>query len=283
MIELLFLVVKFILIGIVLLGFFQALVTHVILLCELRLEYLRDQETNDLISWDILLKSFLIESACNIAHLLLLPFANLQYTPESKVKNSPPILLVHGFMHNQTDWLWFRQQLQHNSEIGPIYSLNLLSSFNSIATLAETLQHKIKEIQDETGHKSIILIGHSMGGLVASYYSEYLAEKGEITKLISLGAPYQGTRLSAFGTGKSIQEMSPNSDFLSKLLQRIQDSSIPYYYVASKIDNLVVPWKSAIPPHIKDNDDNIMILDDHGHIRLLVSPRVIDQVTEWLQ
>jgi pimeloyl-ACP methyl ester carboxylesterase len=66
------------------------------------------------------------------------------------------------------------------------------------------LQTKIQEIQNKTKCKEIILIGHSMGGLLAfmAAHEQAKKEKSDETKVIirhifSMGTPWRGTKLTA--------------------------------------------------------------------------------------
>lgn len=273
--------VKVFLIFLVLISLLHGIVTHFIMWFELRLKSLQGELAGKIPLLTIL-KSFFIEWFCNFSRFFLSAFQ--LFSRKKAITHNPegiPILLVHGYLQNQTDWLWFKNRLQKNPDIGPIYSFNLYGPFDSIAKYAEKLKSEIADIKAETGQDKIILIGHSMGGLVSSYYSEFLAKPGEIAKVITLGSPFQGTRLAALGYGENVKEMSPASSFLQHLTSRIQHSSIDYHYVASQIDNMIVPWQAAIPAH-NTSANHQLILQDHGHLRLLISPRVVKQVADWI-
>jgi len=298
-----------------LLGFaiLHTIVTHFILLYEMRLKYLQDGHKQQ-IGFLILLKSALVEIFCNFARnstkLALILYSkifsklqNLKSNTEGRttsenntsVNKNPasgtPILLIHGYTQDQTDWVWFKHKLRKNN-LGPLYSLNLKPHFASMVQLSDLLKKKIEEIKAETNNSNIILIGHSMGGLVGSYYTENLANPGEVLAVITLGAPFQGTKMVALGYGQSVKEMAPHSPFLRELTQKIKSSSIKYHHIASKIDNIIIPWDSAFPsedylennlPNNQLSLDNHLILGDHGHLALLISPRVINQVVKWLK
>jgi hypothetical protein len=48
------------------------------------------------------------------------------------------------------------------------------------------------------------------------------------------------------------------------------------------MDNLIVPWQSALPITGAGEDDQL-VLEDYGHLKLLISPIVLDQVVKWLK
>lgn len=265
-------------------AFLTALTTHFVLWFELRLKSMKG-ELPSRIPYFTLFKSLLIETACYCIHPLLLPLAYRPSAPPlspTSNKNAIPVLLVHGYLQNKTVWLWFHKKLRKIPEIGPLYNINLFPPFCSIAQHSDTLKKEIERIKVETQQNKIILVGHSMGGLAASYYTEYLAKPNEVEKVIALGSPFQGTRLVALGFGACVKEMAPQSAFLQELTQRIQHSSAAYYYVGSQIDNLILPWTAAFPPDQHLPGKNKLILEDYGHLRLLVSPRIVDQLAKWI-
>jgi pimeloyl-ACP methyl ester carboxylesterase len=281
--------IKAALCGIILVTFLYSFLTHFILWVELRLLTLTSspKQIKAVIvpPWSKLLKSFIIEFGCTVLNILLYPFQFFSKVQQPKCKMSfssaIPVIFVHGYLHNQTAWFWFTRHLQKRPAIGALYSINLFLPFASISELGKILKVKIKDIQIETGSSQVILIGHSMGGIVCSYFCEYLAKPNEVAMVITLGSPFKGTRVAALGFGQNAKEMSPNSPFLSELAQRIQESKVPYYSIASKIDNIVIPWQSALLSK-GSIEKNQLILEDAGHLRLLISSLIIEQVARWI-
>lgn len=284
-------IVKFVFWLVLFVAVVHTLTTHFILWFELRLSELI-KKTKEALPLANLFKSFCTEAACTIGTIVLIPFGIQKQKPETYSHElhfkKTPILLIHGYLHNQAAWLWFKRTLKLDPEVGPIFTLNLCPPFASLTVYAELLQNRIAEILKETGQSQIILIGHSMGGLVASFYNEFIANPNEVLKVITLGAPFQGTKLVALGMGENVMEMSPQSLFLNQLNEKMQNSKTPYYYVASKIDNIVVPWQSALPFHLAEewqpnlSANNVLVLEDHGHLRLLISQQVLNQVKDWV-
>jgi triacylglycerol lipase len=235
--------------------------------------------------WFNLIKSFFIEFSCTLLNILLYPIRFISkeqkqigslYSPSAL-----PVLFVHGYLHNQMAWFWFNRHLRNKPEIGALYAINLFPPFAPISELAKQLKDKINDIHIETGSSQVILIGHSMGGIVCSYFCEYLAKFREVAMVITLGSPFKGTRIAAFGFGKNAKEMCLDSPFLTALAARIKLSKIPYYSIASKVDNIIVPWQSALLSN-KAATKTQLVLEDHGHLQLLISPLVMGQVASWI-
>jgi triacylglycerol esterase/lipase EstA (alpha/beta hydrolase family) len=169
--------------------------------------------------------------------VFLKPFAYFSQKRVVHAKNEGrPILLVHGYLHNATAWVYQKQRLAEEG-FGPIYVLNLKKPFASIVAHAEQLKEKALEIQQETGRSDLILIGHSMGGLVCSWYATQLAPRGKVTDLITIGSPLRGTTLAKVGLGSNAREMERDSLFLYELQKAIQKSrSTRFYHIASMTD-----------------------------------------------
>lgn len=188
-----------------------------------------------------------------------------------------PILLVHGYINNSSVWALQKKRLE-SLGFGPIYTINLGHPFLSIRTYAEKVKTKAEAIARETGSKQLILIGHSMGGLVSSWYATHLASPNTVTDVITIGSPLSGTSMARIGLGPNAREMEPNSLLLKELQLKIsQNKQIRFSHIATRSDQLVIPGNSAI---IAGNRQ--FILEDIGHASLLYSSRVTDKISEWL-
>lgn len=189
-----------------------------------------------------------------------------------------PILLVHGYLHNCTAWVYHRPALVKRG-LGPIYSINLKNLFFPLSDYVEQLRSKIEEIQKETGQKEITLIGHSMGGLISAAYA---TREGvdHVPQVITIGSPLKGTRLAPLGIGANAKEMRCGSPFLMELQQKMAScSSSKFYHIATETDQIVLPFSSAL---FGRNGENQFTFADLGHLSLLFSPRVVRKVSEWI-
>ncbi len=211
----------------------------------------------------------------------LLGVAILRFLPKRE-KAIPgkgrPILLVHGYINHGSAWAFQKQYLQ-KAGLGPIYAINLGHPFRSIRTFAEKVKVKAEEIAKETGRKDLILVGHSMGGLVSAWYATQLAPSDTVTDVVTIGSPFIGTPMARIGLGRSAREMQRGSPFLHELKAAMnQHPEINFRHIATRADQLVIPGASAIIPTHPH-----LIMDDIGHASLLYSRRVTDQLCHWLK
>ncbi len=194
-------------------------------------------------------------------------------------ENGRPILLIHGYLQNATNWTFLKRTLCRRG-FGPIYALNLSHPFRSIRDYAELVSQKAAEIAQETKRNDLTLIGHSMGGLVSAWYAAKIAEPGKVTDVITIGSPMNGTKLAAIAIGPNGREMEYGSDFVQKLQKEcLQNDKIRFYHIASKSDQIVFPYSSALTGLHPERE---YLVDDIGHMTLILSFRVAEKIEEWL-
>ena len=211
-------------------------------------------------------------------YLLPLRFQNFSIT---KNRNSnTAILLVHGYCRNQTDWWWLRKQF--NNIPCPIFCVNLAPKFAAIDEIAlQSLPREIDLIKKQTGCEKIILIGHSMGGLVSCYYSEFLDLNKHVIAVITIASPLYGTTVSVSGRGENAQQMCPKSKFLEGLREKMNADPKKYYQIITRLDNIVFPWRSALLESTPATQQ--YILPNTAHLSLLHSKPIAIQLNAWLQ
>jgi triacylglycerol esterase/lipase EstA (alpha/beta hydrolase family) len=213
----------------------------------------------------------------------LLAVAILRFVPRSsrgQGQGARPILLVHGYCNHGSAWAYL-QPLLAKKEIGPVYTVNLGHPFRSIQEYAKHVAEKAASIRAETGQSQLILIGHSMGGLVSALYATKLAPADSVTDVITLGSPLGGTHLARLALGPNGKEMRLASIFTQELKSLIETNpKIRFYHLATRTDQLVFPCESAL---LGNDLSRQLTLEDIGHASLLFSPRVGAQITQWLK
>jgi pimeloyl-ACP methyl ester carboxylesterase len=98
-----------------------------------------------------------------------------------------PVVLVHGFLGDPTNFLFLRRYLEGRG-------IRSFASFSyapriDYQRLACQLGQLIDALCEATGSPEVDVVGHSLGGLVARYLLE-LPAAAPIRRLVSLGSPY---------------------------------------------------------------------------------------------
>ncbi len=191
-------------------------------------------------------------------------------TPSDKL----PVLLVHGLACNRGNWFWFRRQLEQRGYC--VYTVDCTPPFTQIANYAPQIARAVDEILEATGTKRLVLIGHSMGGLVSrAYLDQFGADK--VAHVITLGTPHLGTWMAKLGVGPNVRNMGEDSSWLAGLREReAARSAHPYANftcVYTYHDNLVTPQTNAALPGAEP-----IALSGIGHVSLVLSGGVVRHV-----
>lgn len=149
--------------------------------------------------------------------------------------NIPIILFVHGFLGNSGHWLYHKKYLQSNQQGHEIsknmFTVDLGTPFHSIEEYAAVVSKRIQEIKQATGRSDVILVSHSMGGLVSDAYQELFAKRDDvkIVDKITIGTPLSGTwtALLAALFSKAARQMLPSSSFSKKRAMKYVEKPTP--------------------------------------------------------
>lgn len=195
--------------------------------------------------------------------------------PPGQKADKTPVLFIHGYLHSSAAWHFMRKRLE--KEGIRTYTIDLGSPLNSISNFAQKVKQKVERIAKESGRNDILLVGHSMGGLVASEYATSLAPTGTVKGVITLGSPLQGTKIAPIGFGPCVRDMHYRSSFVIKLADKIcKATHINFFNFGSKIDLIVHPSSSMLltdSQHVKSHK-----FDTCGHLSFLYSPTVANSI-----
>ncbi len=197
----------------------------------------------------------------------------------NKHRSKRGIILIPGYLNNALVLFYHGKQLK-KAGFGPIWAVNLGNPFSSIEIYARKLQKKIKKMQEKFALEEIVLIGHSMGGLIGSYYALKLNDGNLVRQVIALGSPFKGTKMAKIGLGKCAKEMEFGSVFSTAFLKDLsQQNQIRIDQIATSFDQIVVPYTSSL---LEKELGSKYVLEDLGHASLLFSKRVNAKIISWL-
>ncbi len=190
-----------------------------------------------------------------------------------------------------------RAYLANDTRIGPTYTVNLgglcwhdrSSSIHDLA-VKRVLPVLERMFGESGGTRQAILVGHSMGGLIAAEVAENLSKPGEILKVISICSPFWGAPIMEQAVKicppqETDQQMRVASPYLASLrlsiLRKDQlGKGVCYYNIGCRMD-LLVPGDRAVLPLSQQqrccNYDGI-----EGHYSVVLSPRVWQRVRKWI-
>ncbi|MCA9676519.1 MAG: alpha/beta fold hydrolase, partial [Myxococcales bacterium] len=187
-----------------------------------------------------------------------------------------PIIVVHGYAMNRANFLPLALRLRR-AGLGPVLGFEYWT-LGKTASAARGLARYVDAVRAATGAAQVDVIGHSMGGVVGRYFVQLGGGDGVVANLITIGAPHAGTDVSAIGLGRPTKELF----FGSTLLARLRAAPLPtrtrWTVIWSRSDALVPGARQARVAGVEE-----IVYDDLGHLSLLASRRVADEVIARLR
>lgn len=164
-----------------------------------------------------------------------------------------PIIMVHGYQENAHVFdnmkEYFLQKgyavsaIDYSSPTGVVASSNALKDFMS--------QQKKYYLSKGFYTGKFDLITHSMGGLIARYYSsslDYLYRE-DINKLIFISVPHKGSPWASIGatyfTDQGISDLTPDNPLISQILPSMLNKGLNG---SIQVGNIMVEYDEVVSP-----------------------------------
>ena len=191
-------------------------------------------------------------------------------------RSGVPVLLLHGSGFNQSEWLGVKAYLSADRRVGPVYTVNYayLLSGDKAATIqdyvARKVMPKIRAIFAECGREQVILVGHSLGGLIGA---ETARQMDEVLKVITICSPFGGVPLLSHCCRSSMtdEQMRVDSAYLTALRGAVQEHPARYFHIGSRTDFIVPPERAVA---VRDPKRRRIFDGIEGHWGIVASPRV---------
>ena len=213
-------------------------------------------------------------------NFVYLPFESLVLRPDPPPGpgEQVPVVLVHGYLSNRG---YFRPMVRwlEARGVGPVFVPNYRSLFSTIERGVAELHAQIERIVGGSGRPRVILVCHSMGGLLAR---RYLQDHGEarLERIVTIASPHHGTVMSRLGIGPHARQMERGSAFLAALAEAELRAAprLPTTSIYTVHDNLVSPQDTSRLDWARN-----VALAGFGHIGVLASERVFALVLDELR
>ena len=197
-------------------------------------------------------------------------------TEGAPLAERPPVLVLHGFMGTRGAMFPLVQRLWRDGFTVYSRSLGLLNT-GDVRRSAALIAHEVAHILERTGAKAIDLVAHSMGGLIALYYTKFLGGAPHVRKVVNMGTPYQGTWAGLLGVAalgglsRGTWQILPGS----RLLAQIRNGGLPegprFYNIRARGDALCPFDRSRLPGSTE-------IVVPLGHASLVMSRAVYRRI-----
>lgn len=155
---------------------------------------------------------------------------------------------------------------------------NLQNDYNIECLTLQTFKHSISEMANEVEEfltfkyiTKYIIVGHSLGGIVALYHQQNFAKIQAIVT-VCIATPLFGTGLAKFGYGKVATEILPTSEILKIILRRMCFSKQKIILIQSSNDWIITKY---IFPKVNDFIDSITI-SNSSHCSILNNSEIFE-------
>ena len=197
--------------------------------------------------------------------------------------SAPPVLLLHGYGCNSGYWSHLVPRLDAACISHATVDLEPLTG--DIDDYAPRVQQAVEALRAQTGRDRVVVVAHSMGGLVARAWMRRYGT-AQVARVITLGTPHHGTCLAAFGigvnagqmrraaSGRAFRDEPPECAWLRELA-RGEDTRARALLTSlySHHDNIISPQTSSELPGARN-----LAFGGVGHVALGRNPRVLDVV-----
>ena len=211
-------------------------------------------------------------------NLVWLPLENVAIRADPPASASQvPVLLVHGYFSNRG---MMRPVIRALDAAGiPPRTFNFSNPFATADALVPELEAQVERVLKATGKPRLILVCHSLGGLVAR---AWMARHGveRVAKVVTVASPHHGTVLAALAIGRNAPQMRRKSAFLAELERQEGDRGpgIAFTSIYTLHDNLVMPQDTSRLAWAKN-----IALSGLGHVAVLHSAKLHRVLLEELE
>ena len=155
----------------------------------------------------------------------------------------PPVLLVHGLYHNASAWHLYKWWLRRRG-YEKVFAWSYNTVKNDFWQLADQLKGVVREAAGLCGGEPVILVGHSLGGLLTRAAIADPQTAKLVRAAVILGAPNKGSKLSALALGRLGRSLKYGGPLARKLNAMPAPRDLPKLNVYSPLDNMVLPTSS---------------------------------------
>ncbi|MFB7574618.1 lipase family alpha/beta hydrolase [Streptomyces sp. NPDC056165] len=192
-----------------------------------------------------------------------------------------PVLLVHGLADRESVCTALRRGLG-GFGAGPFVTVSYHALSPDIRAVARDLGEQVELASARTAGRAVVVIGYSLGGLIARYYVQRLGGDVQVPLVITLATPHGGTAAALLAPPHPLlRQLRPGSELLSELAEPAVGCRTRFVAFYSDLDEVIIPATRGRIDHPDLEACNVLV-PGVGHLTLPVHQPVIDQVRSLL-
>ncbi|MEF2231431.1 MAG: alpha/beta fold hydrolase [Pseudodesulfovibrio sp.] len=180
-----------------------------------------------------------------------------------------PVVLVHGLYHNRSAWVMLKHRLKR-AGLTNVHTCQYNSFTRGFDEAVDGLARKLDGLLGGREDARVVLVGHSLGGLVCRAVAGDPRYRSHVAGLLALGSPHGGSDLAWFGTNRMARSLIPGR-YISRRMDEVEEPDCPRLAVYNLVDDYVFPLDRLKPnrPGWQER-----VCHPMGHVWMLFSPEV---------
>lgn len=214
-----------------------------------------------------------------VADLLVLPSYPLGICGgREPMEDGTPVLLVHGLFHNSSAWLVMKRRLRA-AGFRNVHTYQYNSFSRGFDEAVGGMQRKLDQLLRGRPGGKVLLVGHSLGGLVIRRAVGDPRYWDRVAGIVALGTPHGGSDLARFGTNAMARGLIPGHA-IPVAADAAPDAHCPKLAIYNLVDDFVFPLETLIPARPGWDEH---VCSSMGHVWMLYSREVAGLVVDFLR
>lgn len=157
----------------------------------------------------------------------------------------PPVVLTHGLYHNASAWFLYRRRLGR-AGFKDVRAYSYVSFFQPFGAIVEGLVEAALKAADASPTGTVLLAGHSLGGMVTRAALADARLRGRIGGVLTICAPHGGSVLARrFAPGRLARGLAPDGEVVRQVNGADAVGGLgpwaPRLSLYTPLDNMVLP------------------------------------------
>ncbi|GCB43049.1 triacylglycerol lipase [Streptomyces sp. NL15-2K] len=192
-----------------------------------------------------------------------------------------PVLLVHGLADGASVIPPLERELRGDG-VGPFVPVACNVFGPDIRTAARALGDQVELVRAGSDGRAAVVIGYSLGGLIARYYVQRLGGDTHVPLVITLATPHGGTATALLAPAHPLlRQLRPGSELLTELTEPAVGCRTRFVAFHSDLDEAVIPAARGRIDH-PDLEARNVLVPGVGHLTLPLHRPVIDEMRALL-
>ncbi|MGP4089045.1 esterase/lipase family protein [Streptomyces sp. KR55] len=192
-----------------------------------------------------------------------------------------PVLLVHGLADGASVVPPLQRELRGDG-VGPFIPVTCNAFGPDIPTAARKLGDQVESACARGAGRAAVVIGYSLGGLIARYYVQRLGGDAYVPLVITLATPHGGTATALLAPAHPLlRQLRPGSELLVELAEPAAGCRTRFVAFYSDLDEAVIPAARGRIDHPDLKARNVLV-PGVGHLTLPLHRPVIDEMRALL-